>query len=336
MKIERVSPQVVVARHHGIAWVHVAQAVPPKGAIGIHRATTHVLGRMRQLFSGVGVRFDQVVRTWLYVGGILELERRPTAIQRIQPRRSDFYRDTSFLADRLSASADVRRGPAYPASTGIGTADRGLVGSAIALDAGQREIRAAALENPQQTAAYDYDAAYSPQSPKFSRAMALSCGAHATIFVSGTASITASETRHAGDPVAQTHQTLDNIAALICEENLARHEMAGLGASLASLGLVRVYVKRQEDYAAVREACRQRLGEAPMIFAQADICREDLLVEIEAVAFSRWASVPRSHRAAWPELVKGDCGDFREAGGEPSASALRPPPAGEAFGGDRP
>ena len=64
---------------------------------------------------------------------------------------------------------------------------------------------------------------------KFSRAMALSCGTYATIFISGTASITDSETRHVGDAAAQTDETLDNIAALISEENLCRHGLPGLG-----------------------------------------------------------------------------------------------------------
>ena len=116
------------------------------------------------------------------------------------------------------------------------------------------------LENPRQTSAFDYAAHYSPKTPKFSRAMALSCGNYATIFVSGTASITNSETRHVGDAVAQTHETLDNIAALISEENLCRHGLPGLGTSLDGLGLVRVYIKRQEDYANVRAAVREAAG----------------------------------------------------------------------------
>ncbi len=142
------------------------------------------------------------------------------------------------------------------------------------------------LENPRQTAAFDYADQYSPKSPKFCRAMALSCGNYATILISGTASITNSETRHVGDPVAQTHETLDNIGALISEENLCRHGLPGLGASLEGLGLVRVYVKREEDYAGIRAACEKRLGELPTIYAMADVCRPDLLVEIEGIAFS--------------------------------------------------
>jgi enamine deaminase RidA (YjgF/YER057c/UK114 family) len=161
--------------------------------------------------------------------------------------------------------------------------------SAIALATERKDIIAAPLENPRQTAAYDYAAHYSPQSPKFSRAMALSCGEYATVFISGTASITDSETRHENDAAAQTHETLDNIAALISEENLRSHGLPGLGTSLKGLALARVYIKRQADYAGIRAACEQRLGELPTIYAVADVCRPELLVEIEGIGFSRKA-----------------------------------------------
>jgi enamine deaminase RidA (YjgF/YER057c/UK114 family) len=148
------------------------------------------------------------------------------------------------------------------------------------------------LENPRQTAAYRYGARYSPQSPKFSRAMTVTCGPYAMIFVSGTASITASETRHDGDAAAQTRETLDNIAALIAEENLARHGLPGRGTTLDGIGLARVYVKRMNDYERVRAVCEERLGELPTVYAVADVCRPDLLVEIEGMALSRGAPPP--------------------------------------------
>jgi len=166
--------------------------------------------------------------------------------------------------------------------------------SAIALATTRTDIVAVPLENPRQTPAFEYDDCYSPKSPKFSRAMALSCGNYATIFISGTASITDSETRHVDDVVGQTHETLTNIEALISEENLARHGLPGLGTTLDGLGLVRVYIKRAADYAATRAACEQRLGELPMIYAVGDVCRPDLLVEIEGIAFSRKTTSPLS------------------------------------------
>ena len=201
--------------------------------------------------------------------------------------RTDSFEGIDFLADRLPPGLFGAELQAYPASTGIGTEDHDIMMSCIALATDRKDILAVPLENPRQTAAYDYAASYSPESPKFARAMALSCGSHATIFISGTASITHSETRHIGNPAMQTHETLDNIEALIGERNLARHGLPGLGTRLANMGLVRVYVKRQEDYARIRAACQERLGEVPTVYVIADVCRPELLVEIEGIAFSR-------------------------------------------------
>ena len=226
-----------------------------------------------------------MIRTWFYLGGIVDNDGPVQRYKELNRARTDFFRDIHFLNGR--ALRRPAAGAVYPASTGIGTAGRGIVLSAIALVSDRSDIRAVPLENPRQTAAYDYAAAYSPQSPKFSRAMVLSCGTYTTIFISGTASITHSQTRHPGDAAKQTEETLDNIAALIAEENLARHGLPGLGTSLASLGFARVYIKRPEDYAAVRAVCEQRLGMLPTIYAIADVCRPELLVEIEGVAFSR-------------------------------------------------
>jgi enamine deaminase RidA (YjgF/YER057c/UK114 family) len=284
VEIRRVSEQLVIARHNGIAWVHCAEVVPQAPAAGVYGGAASAFGQVRRLLGGVGVRFDQVIRTWLYLGGITDQDGSASRYQELNRARSDFFRDIRFLGGRRPPAS---AGPAYPASTGIGTRGRGITISAIALATDRSDVIAVPLENPSQTAAYDYAASYSPKSPKFSRAMALSCGAYATIFISGTASITDSETRHGGDVVAQTHQTVDNIAALISEENLSGHGLPGMGASLDGLATARVYLKRQEDYAAVRAVCQRRLGELPTIYAVADVCRPDLLVEIEGIAFSR-------------------------------------------------
>ena len=90
-----------------------------------------------------------------------------------------------------------------------------------------------------------------------------------------------------GDVVAQTHESLDNIEALISEDNLDRHGLPGFGSSLEGLGMVRVYVKRNEDYPRIQAVCAKRIGEVPTIYVTADVCRPELLVEIEGIAFSR-------------------------------------------------
>lgn len=287
VEIERVSEQLVIARHNGIAWVHCAQTVPLLEANGVYEGGLSAFGQIRSLFASVGVGFEQVIRTWLYLGGIVADEGATQRYKELNRARTDFFRGLQFCAGRRPEGYE---GAVYPASTGIGTEGRGMMMSAIALATARGDIVAVPLENPRQTSACQYPDRYSPQSPKFSRAMAISCGGYATIFISGTASITTSETRHIGDAERQTEETLDNIAALIGEENLGRHGLPGLGTTLDSLGLARVYIKRQEDYARVRAVCEKRLGDLPIIYAIADVCRPDLLVEIEGIAFSRKAS----------------------------------------------
>ncbi len=295
VEIERVSEQLVIARHNHIAWCHCAEVVPQNRDGSVYDASLDAFQQIRGLLQSVNIPFADVVRTWLYLGGIVEEEGPTQRYKELNRARTDFYQDIYFLADHLppgrrAACTDGRR--VFPASTGIGTEGRRVMMSAIALATDRKDIVAVPLENPRQTSAFDYGEHYSPKTPKFCRAMALSCGNYATIFVSGTASITNSETRHVGDAVAQTHETLDNIAALVSEDNLCHHGLSGLGASLDGLGLVRVYIKRADDYANVRAACEMRLGELPTIYAMADVCRPDLLVEIEGIAFSHKGPTP--------------------------------------------
>jgi enamine deaminase RidA (YjgF/YER057c/UK114 family) len=236
---------------------------------------------MAAMLLRAGVGFERVIRTWLYLGDIVGKEGDTQRYMEMNRARSDFYQNIHFQAGRRPPGFNP---VVYPASTGIGTEGCDIIMSCIALDTGREDIVSMPLENPLQRSAFAYSPCYGLKSPKFCRAMALSCGPFATIFISGTASITNEETQHLGDVVGQTHQTLDNIEALISSENLARHGMPGLGTSLEGLACARVYVKHKEDFPAVREVCARRLGELPTVYAVADVCRPELLVEIEGIA----------------------------------------------------
>ena len=52
------------------------------------------------------------------------------------------------------------------------------------------------------------------------------------------------------------------------------------------MALLRVYIKHQEDYDKVKAVCEARLGELPVIYAQGDVCRPELLVEIEGIGYA--------------------------------------------------
>ncbi len=284
VKIERHNEQLVIARHNGITWAHAAPTLARTDTGSAYDQGQAALRALQSLLAGAHLRMDQVIRTWLYQGGIVADEGASQRYKELNRARTDYFAGIHFLRNLLPPGHAM---PAYPASTGIGAEGRNLDISAIALATDRTDVVAVPLENPRQTAAYSYAANYSPKSPKFARAVALACGDYAMIFVSGTASIVNSETLHVGDVVAQTQETIENIAALIGEENLARHGLPGMGANLAGLGFARVYIKRKHDYDLVRAVCEQRLGELPMVFAIADICRPELLVEIEGVALSR-------------------------------------------------
>lgn len=154
-------------------------------------------------------------------------------------------------------------------------------------------LPAVVIENPRQVSAYRYPAAYGPRSPTFSRAaVAALGGGNAALFISGTASIVGHLSRHPGDVRRQTEETLTNISTL-CDETALR---TGLNFPLCAL-ICTVYLRHGADLPAVREVFEARVGAGSVaarraVYLEADICRVDLLVEIEAQTFTLMKATP--------------------------------------------
>ena len=128
------------------------------------------------------------------------------------------------------------------------------------------------LENPRQVSAYHYPGQYGACPPSFSRAT-LVRHRGATLFISGTSSIRGHRTVHEGDPAAQTRETLTNIATLLEQTR---------GFTLEDLAY-KIYVRRPADLPLIRRELDATLGaRARRVYLQADVCRSDLAVEIEA------------------------------------------------------
>jgi enamine deaminase RidA (YjgF/YER057c/UK114 family) len=281
VRLKRHSSQLLSVSYDGMRWIYCGGIRSGPGSV--YGQTNESLRRMQNVLIQVGSGFEHVVRTWFYLGGLIESEGGSTRYQGLNSARADFYQTIHF-----GRSFPVQNGihSVYPASTGIGTHGRELVTSCVALETERKDISLVPLENPQQISAYAYDARYSRQSPRFSRGMALVTDNYVTTWISGTASIVKSESRHDGDIQAQTEQTIDNIERLISPENFKQHGIRRAGATLNDLTKIRVYLKRAEDLAACRSVCEKRFGSVPSIYLVADICRPELLVEIEGVAFS--------------------------------------------------
>lgn len=281
--VHRRGPHMVVVDADGIRWFHCGGIRADSRTPDAYQESMSAFRDMRRHLAEAGADFHQVVRTWLYVNQITASCGGRQRYQELNRARTDFFRDIPF-PQRTALNGGGRC--SFPASTGIGTAGQSITMACLALSTTRPDVWVRPIENPNQTPAYAYEALYSPQSPKFSRAMAIVQGEFASFLVSGTASILNSVTMHLGDARRQTEQTIDNIERLIDPENVARAGMPGFGASGRDIAKLRVYVKRNEDYSICREVVERRWPGVPAIYLQADVCRPELLVEIEAVAFS--------------------------------------------------
>ena len=137
------------------------------------------------------------------------------------------------------------------------------------------------IENPRQISAYHYPQQYGPRSPMFSRASLVRLRHEWELFISGTASIVGHTTLHAGDVLAQTRETIANLQAVLAEANRSAPQP---GFTLADLHF-KVYVRNPTDLAAIRAELQTSVGNAlKAVYLRADVCRQELLLEIEACA----------------------------------------------------
>ncbi|WP_158845828.1 FkbO/Hyg5 family chorismatase [Saccharothrix deserti] len=201
----------------------------------------------------------------------------------------DGITDRSAYGTEVYADFCVGRGRAFderghdmPASTGIGALGGGVSFYFLA----HRSRAAVHLENPLQVPAHEYPRQYGPRPPSFARGTYLAPEPgrdRGTLYVSGTASILDHATVSPGDVVRQCQVTLANIAALIGADNLARHGIDG-GYALDDLRAIKVYVKRPEDVPTVTRLCRDEFSRrVDVAVFTVDVCRPDLLVEIEGI-----------------------------------------------------
>jgi chorismate lyase/3-hydroxybenzoate synthase len=141
------------------------------------------------------------------------------------------------------------------------------------------------FENPNQQSAYQYPRQYGPQSPSFARATRVDWSSGAQLYISGTASIighvsiTGSEQSHADNLNIQLNTTLANIDQL-----LTHVTQQGQLKSTPTISSLKVYLRHPEDLPAVKTRLEQHFQpETAILYTHADICRQELLLEIDGV-----------------------------------------------------
>ncbi len=241
-------------------------AVTWQGA-GDHAAITRQAYN-RAICQAHSAGFPVMLRSWNYLPGI---NRRFGTLDGYQ----------LFCQGREEAARELQKQglfqqKQYPAATAIGCADNHWQFVWLFV----REESFQALENPRQVPAWEYPAIYSPSKPAFSRAVQMG----ESLLCSGTASVLGHETSHQNDVVKQCEESLKNIQALLeaAHQNDFHHREKPVNPLAAGDGIYRVYLRNAQDRDKIMETLNTQ-GLKNWVILQGDICRNDLLVECEAV-----------------------------------------------------
>ncbi len=202
-----------------------------------------------------------LVRIWNYV-------------PHINQHTGDLEAYRAFCKGRSEAFADHQL--AMPAASAVGIHHPFLI---IAFIATRDPV--VHVENPEQVPAYCYPDTYGPRPPSFSRASLIHGGDGRTrAFVSGTAAIKGHASMYPGSLADQVEVTLDNLS--IMQREVAKHRSGMPESCKPLLGDTTIYI-RKPDHAAeiIRMLDSKDLLSPTSRVVHADICRAELLVEIE-------------------------------------------------------
>ena len=206
---------------------------------------------MEQALALADMDFSHVIRTWFHLNDILSW------YDRFNEARDSFFRARGVF-DRL-----------VPASTGIGGSNASgtaLSGDLIAVKPLDERVRLFDVPSPLQPEATDYGSS-------FSRAVEMDTPGLRQLFISGTASIDQEgRTAYPGDPQGQVELTMDVVRAILESRDM----------TWANVTRATAYFKRAEDAPAfLRYRAEHNLTRLPSLMVENDVCREDLLFEIE-------------------------------------------------------
>jgi chorismate lyase/3-hydroxybenzoate synthase len=257
-------------------WLHAGEAIADAellSAPALEAAVAQAYGRLAHTFTRAG---RHPVRFWNFIPGIhAELDDgldRYMAFNagRFAAFREWFGSEATFSRDLPTASAvGIASGPLV--IHGLGCVEPGLP-----------------IENPRQIPAYSYSRRYGPQPPCFARATRLAPASSQRperLLVGGTASIVGEDSQHERDAREQMIETFANLARLLERAYEVAHVAGRPDDALRAFTHLRVYIVREDDATVVRRLVAARFPQVESIeYARADLCRRELLVEIEGRA----------------------------------------------------
>jgi enamine deaminase RidA (YjgF/YER057c/UK114 family) len=228
----------------------------------IEQQADEVFGKIEELLKREDFPINSIIRQWNYIEKITCYQEENQNYQSFNNARGNFYAKTTWING-------------YPAATGIGA---NLGGMLIDLDAvvfKSPHSYATPIDNKLQVAAHAYSekvlerAQKQQTAPKFERAKSMTFGDRRLVYISGTAAIRGEESLKGVGLEQQLHITMENIAQLTGN---------------AKLVILRVYLKDKEAYSLAKQLMNDYNLPVSISYMCADICRDELLIEIEGIA----------------------------------------------------
>lgn len=138
----------------------------------------------------------------------------------------------------------------------------------------------AAVDNPRQLRPHRYSRRFGPLPPCFARATSVPApSGDRWLLVGGTSSVKGEESVHVGDLPGQIAETFENLAALV------QNAFGPTQRPLHRYHALRVYHTNPSHVTAVRKTILDSFPPGiPVEWVEADLCRADLMVEVEGVA----------------------------------------------------
>lgn len=238
--------------------------------------------KVQNILIEEGMNFSDIIRQWNYIEQITEKIG-------LDGKMSQHYQIFNDVRSKYYQLADFVNG--YPAATGIGMDFGGISIDFIAAKS-ENQNSVIGIKSPVQVDAYHYTEAvlkencamndFCRTTPKFERAKLFLTSEIKWIFISGTAAILGQDSADQNSVDYQTEMTIQNIKQLVSVKNLQRH---GINTTQEpTINYLRVYVKFKNDIPAVKQICNRYFEGIPIAYVVADICRPELLVEIEGQA----------------------------------------------------
>jgi chorismate lyase / 3-hydroxybenzoate synthase len=202
--------------------------------------------------------FPHLLRMWNYMDAINE-------------GAGDMERYRQFCVGRSRGLGAGTQG--YPSATAVG---RQRPDNLLQVFWLAGNVPGKAVENPRQVSAYHYPRIHGPVSPTFARALV---APDETVLISGTASIVGHVSQHHDNPMEQLEETVRNITALT--PHVKR------GTESTGKQVLKVYVRDPALTPEIVARLSQLYPNSECLLVAADICRRELLLEIEAVLGER-------------------------------------------------